>query len=209
MSQEGIKKAYPANGRNSPLGIDPFSKISEIFTGPIISHPILFVKNYFCPCDCKSLRLVVCFFQEVIEMIYTPNTKKAMKLCFEAHKDQTDKSGIPYVFHPFHLAEQMETEETTVVALLHDVVEDTDYTLEDLAGMGFGESVMEALALLTHDDAVDYMDYVRAIKANPIATAVKLADLRHNSDLSRMDEVTEKVLERREKYLKAMAFLEE
>ena len=142
-------------------------------------------------------------------MIYTPNAKKAMKLCFEAHKDQTDKSGMPYVFHPFHLAEQMETEETTIVALLHDVVEDTDYTLEDLAGMGFGESVIEALSLLTHDDEVEYMDYVRAIKENPIATAVKLADLRHNSDLSRMDEITEKVLERREKYLKAMALLEE
>lgn len=142
-------------------------------------------------------------------MIYTPNTKKAMKLCFEAHKDQTDKSGMPYVFHPFHLAEQMETEETTIVALLHDVVEDTDYTLEDLAGMGFGESVIEALSLLTHDDEVEYMDYVRAIKENPIATAVKLADLRHNSDLSRMDKITEKVLERRAKYLKAMAFLEE
>ena len=142
-------------------------------------------------------------------MIYTPNTKKAMKLCFEAHKDQTDKSGMPYVFHPFHLAEQMETEETTIVALLHDVVEDTDYTLKDLTDMGFGESVIEALSLLTHDDEVEYMDYVRAIKENPIATAVKLADLRHNSDLSRMDEITEKVLERREKYLKAIAFLEE
>lgn len=65
-------------------------------------------------------------------MIYTPKTKKALKLCFDAHKDQVDKSGIPYVFHPFHLAEQMETEETTIVALLHDVIEDTSYTLEYL-----------------------------------------------------------------------------
>ena len=59
-------------------------------------------------------------------MIYTDLTKKALKFCFEAHKNQYDKSGMPYVFHPFHLAEQMTTEETTVVALLHDVVEDTD-----------------------------------------------------------------------------------
>ena len=65
-------------------------------------------------------------------MIYTPETKKALRLCFDAHKDQVDKSGIPYVFHPFHLAEQMETEETTIVALLHDVIEDTSYTLEYL-----------------------------------------------------------------------------
>ena len=84
-------------------------------------------------------------------MIYTKNTKKALKLCFAAHKEQTDKSGIPYVFHPFHLAEQMETEETTIVALLHDVVEDTDYTLADLTEMGFDRAVIEAIALMTHD----------------------------------------------------------
>ena len=68
-------------------------------------------------------------------MLYTEMTKKALQLCFDAHRDQKDKSGLPYVFHPFHLAEQMQTEETTVVALLHDVVEDTDYTLADLAAM--------------------------------------------------------------------------
>ena len=142
-------------------------------------------------------------------MIYTDKTKKALKLCFEAHKDQKDKSDMPYVFHPFHLAEQMETEETTIVALLHDVVEDTDYTLDDLAKMGFDKPIVEALALLTHDDATPYTDYVLAAKQNPIAKAVKLADLRHNSDLSRLDTVTDKALERREKYLKAIALLEE
>lgn len=142
-------------------------------------------------------------------MIYTENTKKALKLCFEAHKEQKDKSGMPYVFHPFHLAEQMKDEKTTVVALLHDVVEDTDYTLDDLRKMGFEEIVVEALALLTHDDDTPYMDYVRNIKGNAIATAVKLADLRHNSDLTRVEVVDQKVLARREKYLKAIALLEE
>ncbi len=140
-------------------------------------------------------------------MIYTPLTKKAMKLCFAAHKDQVDKSGLPYVFHPFHLAEQMATEETTVVALLHDVVEDTPYTLTDIAGMGFPKTVIDALALLTHDDAVPYMDYVAAIKQNPIAKAVKLADLQHNSDLSRLDYVDTKALQRAEKYRRAMELL--
>ena len=75
-------------------------------------------------------------------MIYTAQTKKALKLCFEAHKDQLDKSGMPYVFHPFHLAEQMTDEETTTAALLHDVVEDTDYTFEDLERMGFSAKVL-------------------------------------------------------------------
>ena len=142
-------------------------------------------------------------------MIYTPKTKMALKLCFEAHKEQVDKSGMPYVFHPFHLAEQMNTEETTIVALLHDLVEDTDYTIEDLVDMGFDKSITDAIALMTHADNVAYMDYVRAIKDNPIAKAVKLADLKHNSDLTRLETVDEKALSRREKYLKAIAILEE
>ena len=142
-------------------------------------------------------------------MIYTPITKKALKLCFEAHKEQVDKSGMPYVFHPFHLAEQMKTEETTVVALLHDLVEDTDYTIEDLMSMGFSKSITDAIALMTHANDVEYMDYVREIKNNPIAKAVKLADLKHNSDLSRLDDINEKALQRKEKYQKAIALLEE
>ena len=142
-------------------------------------------------------------------MIYTPKTKMALKLCFEAHKEQVDKSGMPYVFHPFHLAEQMNTEETTIVALLHDLVEDTDYTIEDLVDMGFDKSITDAIALMTHDDNVEYMDYVRMIKENPIAKAVKLADLKHNSDLTRLDTIDEKALSRREKYLKAIAILQE
>ncbi len=141
-------------------------------------------------------------------MIYTELTKKALKLCFAVHKEQADKSGLPYVFHPFHLAEQMEDEQTTVVALLHDVMEDSDLTPHDLRQMGFPEPIIAALALLTHDPAVAYMDYVRAVKDNPIARAVKLADLRHNSDLTRLDMVDEKALARREKYLQAMAALE-
>ncbi len=141
-------------------------------------------------------------------MIYTAKTKKALTLCFDAHKEQKDKSGLPYVFHPFHLAEQMETEATTIVALLHDVMEDTDITRDELKEAGFSDEVLDALVLLTHDKDVDYMDYVAKIKENPIAKAVKLADLRHNSDLSRLDVVDEKALKRRENYLEAIALLE-
>ena len=141
-------------------------------------------------------------------MIYTDNTKKAMKLCFKAHKDQVDKSGMPYVFHPFHVAEQMTDEVTTIVALLHDVVEDTDYTLEDIAAEGFGEDILKAVALMTHEDDVPYLDYVAKLKDNPIARAVKLADLAHNSDLSRIGEIDEETKQRLEKYKKARAILE-
>ena len=141
-------------------------------------------------------------------MIYTDETKKALKLCYEAHKNQVDKSGMPYVFHPFHVAEQMTDEATTIVALLHDVVEDTDYTLEDLAAEGFGKDILEAVALMTHEDDVPYLDYVAKLKDNPIARAVKLADLAHNSDLSRIGEVDEETKQRLEKYKQATALLE-
>ncbi len=142
-------------------------------------------------------------------MIYTEMTKKALKLCFEAHKDQLDKSGLPYVFHPFHLAEQMTDEITATVALLHDVVEDTDYTFNELENMGFTKPVMDALKLLTHEDSVPYMEYVAALKSNPVAKAVKLADLKHNSDNSRLDVVDEFAAARCEKYKKAIALLSE
>lgn len=140
-------------------------------------------------------------------MLYTPLTKQALLLCFAAHKSQTDKSGLPYVFHPFHLAEQMTDEYTTVAALLHDVVEDTEYTLADLQAMGYPAPVLEALALLTHTDDTPYMDYVARIKQNPIARAVKLADLAHNSDVTRLDAVTEADRRRIEKYKQAQALL--
>ena len=141
-------------------------------------------------------------------MIYTKLTKQAIRLCFDAHKDQVDKSGMPYVLHPFHLAEQMVDEITTVVALLHDVVEDTDYTLEDIRALGFPEEVVAALTLLTHDPAVPYMEYVARIGRDPVARAVKLADLGHNSDITRLDRVTQKDLDRVEKYREAMRILE-
>lgn len=102
----------------------------------------------------------------------------------------------------------MTDEDTTVVALLHDVVEDTAYTLQDLADMGFAPQVIRAIGRMTHDDAVPYLDYVAAIKEDPFARQVKLADLRHNSDLSRLDQVDEAALARVEKYKKAIALLE-
>ena len=143
-------------------------------------------------------------------MIYTDKTKKAIKLCYEAHAGQTDKSGLPYVHHPLHLAEQMDDEESTVVALLHDIAEDTSYTLDDLESMGFGDAVIDALRLLTYDESVSYLDYVREIAKNPLAKKVKLADLDHNSDLTRLDhEPTEQDLERYQKYQKAREILME
>jgi (p)ppGpp synthase/HD superfamily hydrolase len=143
-------------------------------------------------------------------MIYTPLTKQAMQIAYQAHHGQTDHGGIPYVFHPIHLAEQMNDEYTTCAALLHDVVEDTSVTLEELAAV-FPVEIVNAVALLTHADDVAYLDYVENIKANPIARAVKLADLHHNCDRTRLevDGCEEDAIRRYEtKYRKALEILE-
>ena len=119
-------------------------------------------------------------------MIYTELTKKAMKIAYDAHHGQLDKGGLPYVFHPWHLAEQMDDEISTIAALLHDVVEDTDWTLEQLEAEGFPPESMEALGLLTHPEGQPYMEYVAGLRHNSVAVKVKLADLRHNSDFTRL-----------------------
>lgn len=136
-------------------------------------------------------------------------TKKAMVIAFNAHKKQVDKSNMPYIFHPFHLAEQMDSEDAVIVALLHDVVEDTNMTFEELFQQGFSEDIIASLKLLTHNDDTDYFDYISRIKMsnNPYAISVKLADLKHNSDLSRLDCVDEKTLKRIDKYKKAIEIL--
>ena len=139
-------------------------------------------------------------------MIYTELTIRAMNLAYTAHHGQFDKGGVPYIFHPIHLAEQMDDEISTCVALLHDTVEDTAVTLEQLAAE-FPKEVVDAVALLTHADGVEYFDYVRAIKANPIAVQVKLADLNHNGDPKRICNQGNQE-RRRIKYAAARAILE-
>lgn len=141
-------------------------------------------------------------------MIYTHLTNEALKLAYRAHHGQVDKGGIPYIFHPYHLAEQMQDEYTTCVALLHDVVEDTDVTLEALAAI-FPKEVVDAVALMTHREGEPYLDYVARIKENPLARTVKLADLRHNTDESRLENASEETLAYyRAKYKKAFEILE-
>ena len=140
-------------------------------------------------------------------MIYTELTIKAMNLAYAAHHGQMDKGGVPYIFHPIHLAETMDDEISTCVALLHDTVEDTDVTLEQLA-QEFPREIVEAVDLLTHRDDVEYFDYVRAIKKNPVAVKVKLADLAHNGDPKRICNQGNQE-RRREKYAKARKILTE
>ena len=145
-------------------------------------------------------------------MIYTPLTIQAACLAYSAHHGQLDKGGMPYIFHPYHLAEQMADEVTACVALLHDVVEDTSVTIEELEAI-FPKEVTEAVRLLTHQKGTDYFEYVRALAKNPVARVVKLADLAHNSDESRLAGCSrispEERLRLRQKYVQAKAILEE
>lgn len=142
-------------------------------------------------------------------MIYTELTMQAMRIAFRAHDGQFDEDDIPYIHHPLHVAESMENETAACVALLHDVVEDTDVTFDDLTEMGMPDDVIEALRLLTHDDDTPYFDYVTGIKdsGNATAIAVKLSDLAHNSDPARNHPDNPKMPWRMEKYGKAKAIL--
>lgn len=133
-------------------------------------------------------------------MIYTILTQKAMKMCYEAHQGQFDKGGVPYVFHPMHIAEQMDTEEEICVALLHDVLEDTNYTVEDICALGFPDSVIEAINCITRPKGMDYIEYIKQVKKNNIATKVKLADIENNSDEQRLSLCISDVEKLRKRY---------
>ena len=141
-------------------------------------------------------------------MLYTKKVKKALQIAFDAHKDQVDKAGLPYIYHPFYLATQMETEDSIIVALLHDVVEDSHYTFEEIESYAFSASIMTALRFLTHEDSEDYIAYIHRVKENELARIVKLADLKHNSDESRLSHIDDKVRERLQRYSKSIEILE-
>lgn len=139
-------------------------------------------------------------------MINTKLTRKAMIIAYNAHKNQVDKSGVPYIYHPIHVAEQMDTEEECVVALLHDVVEDTDVTFEQLESE-FPSEIIDILKLLTKTKDIDYYEYINKIKENAVARKAKIADIKHNLDRSRLDVITDKDIKREEKYKKALSIL--
>ena len=143
-------------------------------------------------------------------MIYTPLTIKAVNIAYRAHEGQFDKGGLPYIFHPYHLAEQMRDEYSVCAAVLHDVVEDTDVGI-DVIEQEFPAEVARAVRLLTHEPEVPYLEYIERLKDDPIARQVKLADLAHNMDDTRNagdeSETEEKKRKRREKYTKAKEIL--
>ena len=131
----------------------------------------------------------------------------AFSIARKAHEGQLDKAGVDYIEHPIYVASQVDTEEEKAVALLHDVIEDSHYTAEELLQAGLPETVVTAVQVLTKKKEQDYQTYLETVKKNPLARVVKLADLKHNSDLSRLSSITEKDRERLKKYKKAIDFL--
>ena len=132
---------------------------------------------------------------------------KAFFIMLRAHINQKDKSGRCYIFHPINVALGVKGIRAKTVALLHDVLEDSDiYSFKDFGFLD--EEQKEAILLLTHSEKVEYFEYINKVKTNKIALAVKLADLRHNSDLKRLKTITEKDIDRKNKYLKAIEILE-
>lgn len=132
----------------------------------------------------------------------------AKRICKMAHEGQFDKGGNAYYLHPFAVADMCKTENEKIVAYLHDVLEDTEITADDLAAAGFSREVIDALIILTHDPREPYFDYIKRIRENHLARAVKINDLTHNSDLSRLKEITAKDLARIKKYEHSMQILQ-
>lgn len=135
--------------------------------------------------------------------------QRAIEIAVEAHRGQKQKSGAPYILHPIHLMQQLDSDEERIVAVMHDVVEDTAVTFEDLEREGFAPEILDAVRLLTHDDADAYDTYVGKIEANPLARRVKIADLEHNMDIRRLTELRDKDLERLRKYHRCWTRLQE
>lgn len=135
------------------------------------------------------------------------DVKLAHEIAKRAHKGQVDKAGAPYIVHPETVASFVTKDDEKIVAYLHDVIEDTPCQLKDLENAGFSSEIIKAVDLLTRKTGQSYKQYLKLVKTNVLARVVKLADLKHNSDLSRLTHVTENDIKRLKKYQDAIVFL--
>lgn len=138
---------------------------------------------------------------------YNEQFQIALELAVEKHKNQTDKAGNPYILHPLHVMENVNNKEGKIVAILHDIIEDTDITEDYLLKIGLSKRIVDAVVALTRSEDIDYQEYIKNLSSNPLAKEVKLADLEHNMDLKRLPTLEEKDLERNRKYQIAYHYL--
>ena len=137
----------------------------------------------------------------------TATLEDAIAIAAQAHKGQTDKAGASYILHPLRLMMQMKSEEAMIAAVLHDVVEDSNWTLGELREKGFSEAVLEAIECLTKRDGERYENFIERAGKNAIARQVKIADLEDNMNIRRIGQIQPKDLERLEKYHRSWVFL--
>ncbi len=138
----------------------------------------------------------------------TPSLEDALALAAVAHKGQFDKAGQPYIFHPIRLMLSVPDEPARIVALLHDVVEDTPVTMDELRALGYAEEILAALDCVTRRETETYEEFIERVVPNPLARRVKLADLKDNMDLTRIPNPTEKDRARIVRYEAAWARLD-
>jgi (p)ppGpp synthase/HD superfamily hydrolase len=134
--------------------------------------------------------------------------QKILHFAMQKHKGQVDKQGIDYIEHPVYLSLQCETLPQKIVALLHDVIEDTDATKEDLIELGLSKEEIDAVLTLTHTKDISYFEYIEKIKTNELARYVKLLDLQHNLSKCQSEE-TDKFKSLEKRYTKALTILKE
>jgi (p)ppGpp synthase/HD superfamily hydrolase len=133
--------------------------------------------------------------------------EKAISIAAQAHEGQSDKAGAPYILHPLRVMMKMTTEAERIAAVLHDVIEDTDWTIERLRLEGFHKEILDALDCLTKEDGEEYGEFIERVNPNPLAVKVKMADLEDNLDATRLKTLTEADTKRLEKYKQALLIL--
>ncbi len=139
-----------------------------------------------------------------IDTAYAKLLDLAIVIAGKAHTDQFDKAGKPYISHPLSVMAQMDTLESKIVAVLHDAIEDSNLTITDLVKQGFPDFITEAIAAITKLEGETYENYILRVKSNAIAHKVKIADVMHNLDITRIANPTEKDFQRLEKYKKVL-----
>jgi (p)ppGpp synthase/HD superfamily hydrolase len=138
-----------------------------------------------------------------------PTLEDAIALAVEAHRGQLDRSGQPYILHPLRVMFRCQTDAQRIVAMLHDVVEDTGRSFDDLRKLGYGDDILAAVDCVTKREGESYEAFVERAAGNPIARAVKIADIEDNLDLRRLPGVAEKDVLRLARYVKAWRRLQE
>ncbi len=170
--------------------------------------------RYMWPDDSKFDQYIIISEEKAMQLLdeqrtlYDKLLTLAIKVATEAHEGQLDKGGNPYILHPQTVAASLDSTENKIVAYLHDVIEDTSVTLEDLEKLGFTYRIVNSIRILTKSKDISYDDYLKSVKKDSNAWHVKMADIKHNMDITRIPNPTAKDFARIEKYKKALEFLE-